>query len=151
MPNSRIRVCFLACIIFVLSLLGCQSGGTATGSDTTLAPAVTSTAASGIVSYSRDIQPIFLATCACHQSAAGTGGLSLEPGNSYKNMVNVKSRQSPLLLVAPGDPDQSYLIYKLVGNQFLVGGSGNHMPTGTSLSPEQLDLIRLWISSGAAE
>ncbi len=144
-------ICLPLCLILLLSFPGCRSGGATTGLNTSPGPTGPLSVIGGPVSYSRDIQPIFLATCSCHQNAAGAGGLSLEPGNSYKNMVNVKSGQSLLLLVAPGAPDQSYLIYKLVGNQFLVGGSGNHMPTGTSLSPEQLDLIRLWISSGAAQ
>jgi len=48
--------------------------------------------------------------------------------------------------VLPGDPDNSYLIQKLLDNQML----GGRMPPGaTGLDPAVIADIRLWISNGA--
>lgn len=102
------------------------------------------------VSFARDIQPILNANCvACHQGATGPGGLSLEPGSAYKNLVNVRSTESPLMRVAPGAPDKSYLLNKLLGTQTQVGGSGAQMPFGAPLPQNQINLIQQWISQGA--
>ncbi len=48
--------------------------------------------------------------------------------------------------VTPGNPTNSYLMTKLVGN----GLQGVQMPlAATPLGPEELDVIRTWISYGA--
>jgi hypothetical protein len=76
-------------------------------------------------------------------------GLDLSAGVAYENLVNVTSvGASGLLLVEPGDPDNSYLVAKIEGNA-LIGGS-LRMPLGREpLSVEQIEAVRVWIDAGA--
>ncbi|MDX1405510.1 MAG: Ig-like domain-containing protein [Woeseiaceae bacterium] len=97
---------------------------------------------------------VFGPTCAvggCH-----TGGGAILPGvmdlsseqSSFDNLVNVAALQvggGAALRVTPGDPDNSYLIQKLEGNQMI----GNQMPPSGPLAQSVIDEIRLWISNGA--
>ena len=77
-------------------------------------------------------------------------GLNMQVGSAYKNLVNVKSAESPLMRVAPGTPDKSYIVNKLLGTQGQIDGSGAQMPYGAPpLSQSQIDLIRQWITQGA--
>ncbi|MCK9989784.1 MAG: hypothetical protein WA112_08990 [Rugosibacter sp.] len=104
-----------------------------------------------IVSYKKMIQPIFNAHCVyCHISGAMQGELTLEPGLSPRSLIAVKSSESPLMRIAPGKPEDSYLVHKLEGTHLEVGGSGVSMPFSASKLKEQdLALIRRWIASGA--
>jgi mono/diheme cytochrome c family protein len=117
----------------------------------------TSTTSVAMPSFKNNIQPIFNANCVvCHQINLDVnqpqGGLSLEADNAYQNLVNVPSLESPLLRVAPGEPDKSYLVNKLENTQDQVGGSGVQMPYGaTPLSRAQIDMIIRWISDGAPD
>ena len=88
----------------------------------------------------------------CHTSIGGRIppiGLSLDPGAAYGNLVNVASRQKPSLMrVAPGDPENSYLIHKLNGRTDILG---MRMPrtAGPFLTEGQIMVIRRWIELGA--
>ncbi len=98
-------------------------------------------------------QDVFSASCAfsgCHGGSSPAQGLSLSPGQSWANTVNVPSRQQPSLdLVEPGDPEQSYLWRKVTG---APGISGARMPFGAApLDPAQLDLLRSWVEAGALD
>jgi hypothetical protein len=75
-------------------------------------------------------------------------GLLLTEGNAYANLVGVASRQKPALMrVAPGDPENSYLIHKVEGR---AGISGVRMPfNGTALTDGQILVIKRWIELGA--
>jgi mono/diheme cytochrome c family protein len=108
--------------------------------------------AASAVSFNRDIQPIFNASCAiCHQGV-GPAGLTLEPGVSYAALVGRKSTESKLPRVTPGSPEASYLFHKISGTQLSVGGSGIRMPrTGEVLRQTQLALIGQWIREGAPD
>ena len=112
---------------------------------------VVGTAKAGEVDFRRDIVPIFKTSCVmCHLPGNEPGGLALHPKGGYANLVGVKSMQSPLLRVAPGSPEDSYLYRKLVGTQVAAGGSGERMPFGDSaLSNEQIEAVRRWIVDGA--
>ena len=98
-----------------------------------------------------DIQTtIFTPTCAlsgCHTGSSPPDGLNLSAGMSFNNVVNVSSVQMPALsLVAPGDPDNSYLVRKIQG----TGIVANRMPLNSApLSQAQIDLVRQWVSDGA--
>jgi hypothetical protein len=132
-------------IVVVLVLVGaggCTAGQTTKSSNSPM-PALS-------IKLSADVQPVFNSTCVvCHQGA-GQGGLSLEPGKAYTNLVGIKSTESSLMRVQAGSPDQSYLINKLQGTQIQAGGQGAQMPlNGTPLSSAQIELIRQWISQGA--
>lgn len=82
----------------------------------------------------------------CHGGDAGGLTLTTVAQTNYDNLVNVPSNDQPaLLLVKPGDADNSYLIRKLDGS-----GSGARMPIGGGpLSSTDLNNIKDWINSGA--
>jgi hypothetical protein len=95
---------------------------------------------------------VFTPTCAlsgCHTGAAAQEGLRLDEANSYGMLVDVASSQVPSILrVAPGDPDNSYLIQKLEG----TASVGVQMPEGGAPLPQaSIDVIRQWISDGAID
>jgi hypothetical protein len=83
----------------------------------------------------------------CHSGAAAPLGLRLDEGVSYALLVNAPSTEVPSLLrVAPGNPDNSYLIQKLEG----TAAVGARMPLGGSpLPPETIAVVRQWILEGA--
>ena len=89
------------------------------------------------------------ATAGCHQGAGAPQGLILDEANSFALLVDVPSMEVPAILrVAPGDPDNSYLIQKLEGTA-TVGGQ---MPLGrTPLAQETIDVVRQWITDGATD
>jgi len=91
---------------------------------------------------------IFTPVCtACHSGAQAPQGLRLDEGNSYAMLVDVPSVEVPeLRRVAPGEPDNSYLVQKIEGRAAV----GERMPLGgPSLDTEQIDSIRQWIAAGA--
>lgn len=102
------------------------------------------------VSFKADVAPILTSYCVmCHLPGAEQGGLSLYP-DAWALLVNVPSKQSPLLQVEPGSPEKSYLYVKLIDTGESVGGSGQVMPVQQPpLEQEQIELIRLWIEQGA--
>jgi len=103
-------------------------------------------------SLAKDVVPILNQRCVmCHIAGAAQGGLDLytKPRDA---IVNVKSTESALNLVEPGDPEKSYLYFKLTGEQLTVGGSGAQMPfQAGQLDAPQLQLIRAWIQQGAQD
>lgn len=105
------------------------------------------------VHFDDQIQPLFNNNCVfCHMTGAESGGLNLEPGISYGQLVGVPSAQSPLNRVEPGEPSNSYLVHKLEGTHLDVGGEGDLMPLGgMPLTADQLRLIRQWIEEGAQD
>jgi hypothetical protein len=91
---------------------------------------------------------VFTPICtACHVGAAAPVGLRLDEVNSFGLLVGVPSAEEPALLrVAPGDPNNSYLIQKLEG----TAAVGGRMPlNGTPLPQADIDMIRQWIIDGA--
>ncbi|NIR03064.1 MAG: hypothetical protein GTN78_23140 [Gemmatimonadales bacterium] len=107
------------------------------------------------VTLSLHVQPIFTASCAlsgCHLSPAPQMGMDLSAASAFAHTVNVQSNESALLRIKPFDPDASYLVHKIQGTQLSVGGSGARMPLGgPSLSQEQIDTIRAWVTKGAQD
>jgi mono/diheme cytochrome c family protein len=101
------------------------------------------------VKFEVDIQPIFDENCvSCHQSSGAPHGLVLEDGKSWRNLLEGRSEESKLALVAPGKPDQSYLLHKLAGTQGRTG-NGAQMPPGDPLSLDKIASVRRWIEAGA--
>ncbi len=93
---------------------------------------------------------VFTPACtACHAGAAAPQGLRLDAANSYAMLVGVNSAEVPSLRrVAPGSPDQSYLIQKLEGHAAV----GARMPLGGPyLDADTIAKIRQWISNGAPQ
>lgn len=108
------------------------------------------TGGGGAPSFSREIQPIFNANCvACHQSAGASGGLNLEEGAAYDSIVARKSQASAFQRIAPGKPEESYLVRKLEDTHVQVGGSGERMPPMGPLDSALIGAIRDWVKAGA--
>jgi hypothetical protein len=84
----------------------------------------------------------------CHSGGAPSKGLDLTFEMAFDEMVDVASLQQPgVLLVAPGDPDGSYLVIKLEGAAGMVG---RKMPRGRPARPQsEIDIVREWIEAGA--
>lgn len=132
----------MACLAALALICGCSKEATHKAE-----PEQAAAARSG---FNRDIQPIFDTNCVtCHQAAGASGGLNLESGTAYAAIVSVKSGESPLLYVAPGKPDDSYLVRKLQGTHIQVGGSGERMPLTGALDDQSIATIREWVKAGA--
>ncbi len=91
------------------------------------------------VSFSEYIQPVFQIKCNntnCHNSQDRAGGLSLD---------NHAEATSNFLVVMPGTPDNSKLIWSIEGR------STNAMPPvgWPPLTKNQITGIRTWIKEGA--
>jgi len=102
------------------------------------------------VDFETEVQPIFTGGCAnCHvQSPFPDGGLRLDPGKAYFELVNVASAQNPnIMRVLPGRADLSLLFLKVNCNAPPVGV---RMPLErTNLTPQDQARILDWINQGA--
>src|SRR5690606_27271710 len=104
-----------------------------------------------------EVQEAILTTrCAsqfCHSQQVRAGGLVLEPGVSWAQLVGVESanpaaRAGGMLRVAPGDPDRSFLMIKILGPTDVALGS--RMPFGgAALTEAEIAAVRSWIAAGA--
>jgi methionine-rich copper-binding protein CopC len=94
---------------------------------------------------------VFTPICTkCHIGAGAPEGLQLDAAHSYSLLVSVPSAEQPAVLrVAPGSPDNSYIIRKLQGT---AGISGGQMPLGGPYLPQStIDVIKQWITAGAPQ
>lgn len=155
-------------------VVGCSSSSSASGG-----------AQSAPVSFATDVMPIFKQSCAlavCHGQANNASVESLylgDPTNNtpdviaqvYAGLVGVPSAEDPSMnLVTAGNPAESYLFFKLQGEQDQLSAQctkaagpcadcaeptpcGSSMPFGGSLfpqeSPAQFATIENWIAQGA--
>jgi hypothetical protein len=88
------------------------------------------------------------ACTSCHNGNIFVPG-NFAGANAYSNLVGRASFEKPSLLrVAPGDPDNSYLVHKLEGGPNIIG---ERMPRGGGpfLTSGQMLVIRRWIAEGA--
>ena len=109
--------------------------------------------------FAKDIQKkIFDTTCAtefCHGANAASAGLDLSAGAAIANLVDVPAaaqgaKDAHLLRVAPGDPDDSFLMLKI--EPHLGPNEGVPMPlVGGPLPASDIDTIRRWIAAGASD
>ena len=142
-------------ITAVLVSLGCAGDGTGLdASGNPLGPGGGSVDTA--VSLSRNVQPVFTASCAfsgCHAGSSPAAALNLSQGRTFANTVNRPSQEVPALMrVRPSQPDSSYLIMKLEGTAGSAGGVATRMPLGGNPLPAaQIDLIRRWILAGALD
>ena len=99
---------------------------------------------------------IFTPTCSvagCHSGPPGPNlptGMDLSSAAaSFSSLINIASFQEQTIFrVAVGDADASYLIHKLEGTSV----QGSRMPQGGPfLDQATIDVIRLWIDSGAPQ
>ena len=96
----------------------------------------------------------------CHGSASTgkQGGLDLSPSAAYQSIFQVKSSETELNRVEPGDKDRSYLWLKLAaatdpsllppGFQIVLAPMPNGLPP---ISTDELEALRLWIYAGAPQ
>ena len=88
------------------------------------------------------------ATTGCHFGAGAPQGLRLDAASSYALLVGISAMQSSALRVAPGDPNNSYLVQKLEGS----ASTGQQMPLNAPALPQStINIIRQWISDGAID
>jgi hypothetical protein len=105
----------------------------------------------GEPSYAEHLEPLLLYRCLdCHTAADPQAELVLEPGTGYGQLLERHSVQVPTLrLVEPGDLQASYLWRKLV-HRAEVGKGMPRTLFGTRRLPDrELELIRMWIETGA--
>jgi hypothetical protein len=96
------------------------------------------TAADRQVSYSKDIQPIFQASCwTCHGATVQASQLDLRTRESALKGGEHGSA------VVPGKAEGSRLYRRVAGLE------EPRMPLNGRLTPEQLEAIKLWIDQGA--
>ncbi|MGE5235905.1 MAG: CHRD domain-containing protein [Acidobacteriota bacterium] len=115
-------------------------GPTATATPTPIPPAA--------YTFSEIQGQIFTPICsACHPP---NRNMNLQVGVAYSNIVNVSSVENPALMrIKPGDPDNSYMYLKLIGDPRILG---SRMPLGGPfLTADQLARFRGWILAGAPE
>ena len=106
-----------------------------------------------------DIQDyVFDKSCAnsvCHAAPANSANLNLTYGLSYQNLVG-RTPQNPaaaaagMKLVDPGNPDNSFLLTKLMGPAKPEFGAKMPFNAG-SIHQAKIDAIRKWIEAGASE
>lgn len=103
------------------------------------------------VSYESHLEPLVVAHClGCHEAEDPKAKLVLEEGTGYTQLVGRQSIQVPdMAIVAPGDPEASYLWLKLQ-HRASEGKGMPRTPTGVKkLRPAELELYRRWIEDGA--
>jgi hypothetical protein len=112
------------------------------------------------VSYAHDVKPIFERCVICHFS---TGVIDLDltqPFDPQRGLILRKNswaqeHQSPFeFVVQPGDPDRSFLIYKVAQDPatFDVANNGDPMPRQIPrVTDTELADIKQWISDGAKD
>ena len=149
------RATRIAAVVTAGLLAACSGSGG--GADGTSAPACADGSAEYASTFAGIEQRIFeqrgCTQSVCHGSGAA-GGLELTPGVAYANLFERPALTSKLKLVAPGDNDRSYLWLKLAAatRPGSVSINGAPMPNGLApLSEDELELVRLWIYSGAPE
>lgn len=97
---------------------------------------------------------VFGPMCAaqCHRGGAAPKGLSLEAGREIPSMVGVPSVEAPgMLRVAPGSPENSYLVVKLAPTDARRVGSRMPRNGPPFVSDAQLRAIKAWIRTGARD
>jgi uncharacterized membrane protein len=102
-------------------------------------------------SLAADVQPIFDANCtSCHSGSFAPKGMSLAPGVAFMDTVSIDSMEVPeVARVLPGDPDNSYLFWKITDNPSIIGES---MPRNSPpMTPREIRMIRRWIEQGALD
>ena len=154
--------------LLVAGALTAPALGACDDSDTQVPPTPFVVCARGVAPTFASIQAKVLAvSCgtggsACHSSegALFSGELDLET-DAYRNLLGPDGKGAPanniegdvtgLLRVAPGNPDASFLVTKLVTTTTSDAHYGAGMPFDApgDVCPETLAAIRTWIAAGA--
>ena len=92
------------------------------------------------------------ANSACHAAPANAGNLNLTYGLSYQNLIdripqNSAAVAAGMKLIDPGNPDNSFLLTKLMDT---TPEQGARMPFNAgTLHAGKIDAIQTWIAAGA--
>ncbi|MDE2704152.1 MAG: hypothetical protein F4Z57_19875 [Gemmatimonadetes bacterium] len=118
------------------------------GDDSTVGPDGEGTLTEATLTQVREVFAVNCTFSGCHSGGEPAADLSLE-GDFASRIVGVDSGQRPdFKLVDPGNPNKSYLLIKVRGDDEIVS---QQMPPGNPLPAEQVEIIRAWIASGAKE
>jgi hypothetical protein len=93
------------------------------------------------VEFDKDIAPIFKQNCyECHSEAKKKE----KAGFVFDNKTRLKKDIGPNLIIEPGEPGRSHLIYVLTDPE-----AKHHMPPKGDLDKGDIDKLTKWISEGA--
>jgi hypothetical protein len=93
------------------------------------------------VEFDKDIAPIFKQNCyECHSEAKKKE----KAGFVFDNKVRLKKDIGPNLIIEPGEPGRSHLIYVLTDPE-----AKHHMPPKGDLDKADVDKLTKWIAEGA--
>ena len=93
------------------------------------------------VSYSREVKPLLARRCfACHGPDTGEGGLKL-----HERAAALAELDSGSHAIIPGDIKESVLLARVASDDEYE----RMPPEGKPLTPEEIDVLRRWISEGA--
>ena len=132
---------------------GCAGDGPSGGSSAVPTPTPTPAPSDAYDQIQREVFDVHCLSAGCHNATSLAGGLVLDAGVSYGELVDVVptnpvAAAQGLLRVTPGSPEQSYLYVKLTAAGGVLGG---RMPLGQApLAPSEIELVRSWILAGAA-
>jgi len=131
-----------AAVLLALSACGCPGDGSQIDEMMNVPPQITPTL--------RSIQAqVFGAICTDCHVPGGPGPFPLHSEDaSFDNLVGVPSVEVPLLRVAPGDSENSYLVHKIQGRPE-IAGERMPPPPQPVLTQTQIDAIVQWIEMGA--
>jgi hypothetical protein len=113
------------------------------------------------VSYARDVAPILQRCVLCHHPGNITGYDLVNPFDPVHGIVgrsndwHTEGHNSPLeLVVKPGSPDESFLIYKVAADPdplaFDPENNGDPMPPQIArVTTDELANVKQWIADGA--
>ncbi|MFC1935645.1 c-type cytochrome [Chloroflexota bacterium] len=102
---------------------------------------ITPTPTSLLVSYSKDLQPVLDTHCIICHGTVVLGGLDLR---THESAVSTGNHEP---VIEPGSAEESILYKVLIGEWDGIPA----MPPGSSLSPEEIRIIRHWIDQGAQD
>jgi len=136
--------------LLLLALLACDDAAKDTPTAVDVDPdTALDTADSASPADCGPVREAFATSCtSCHSGAEPLGDLDLTDPST---LVGLASAQAPLDLVAPFEPDDSYLWLKIEDTHGTAGGSGDAMPPpGLPAMPDGDQLaVRDWIEAGA--
>ncbi len=138
--------CLLLLVVVGVAACGDDSPTSPTTPTTPTTPSVGNLTAT----FSSIQRELFNPSCVDHHGERSTDAeLDLTEGESFANLVSVMSVQVGLDLVEPNNAENSYLIHKLDGRASIVGD--RMPPGGPFLTPEQIEVIKAWINTGALD
>lgn len=143
-------------VLFLLAVglaVGCNSDSTKPPEEVDCS-SVADTTQPATVSYQNDIFPMFADVAqggygcnnqGCHLAPLQSSDFSV---TTYEDLFHAGSqaRNLGMCSIKPGDPDESYIVWKMEGR---AGIQGERMPrTGVQVAPADLQLMRTWILEG---